>query len=224
MEVQQIAEPRFGTGTAVRRRFERQRRGERRGHRGQPCARGRQRFAFPGGSLRAVKAQRLLGIHGAAGARRREGAWIADVADMCYTLGRACASTGMIFAMHQTKVACLVRHGTGSAWHRGADAPVVRRTDAARVLDHRGPERRQHPLQRGAVEHATATEISLVRNATVISYGAQADGIVTIARRANDAAASDQVLLAITKDDYTLERASTGRRSACAAPAAPASS
>ena len=55
-----------------------------------------------------------------------------------------------------------------------------------------------------AVEHA-GTEISLVRNATVISYGAQADGIVTIARRANDAAGSDQVLLAITKDDYTLE-------------------
>ena len=59
-----------------------------------------------------------------------------------------------------------------------------------------------------AASSTPATEISLVRNATVISYGAQADGIVTIARRANDAAGSDQVLLAITKDDYTLERTS----------------
>ena len=60
-----------------------------------------------------------------------------------------------------------------------------------------------------------------VRNATVISYGAEADGIVTIARRADDAAGSDQVLLAITKDDYTLERSlgweTLGMRGTCSA-------
>ena len=71
-----------------------------------------------------------------------------------------------------------------------------------------------------AVERA-GTEISLVRNATVISYGAQADGIVTIARRANDAAASDQVLVAFTKDNYTLERSleweTLGMRGTCSA-------
>ena len=43
---------------------------------------------------------------------------IGDIVDVCYTLGRACASTAMIFAMHQTKVACIVRHGRGSAWHQ----------------------------------------------------------------------------------------------------------
>jgi acyl-CoA dehydrogenase len=55
----------------------------------------------------------------------------------------------------------------------------------------------------------------------VISYGAQADGIVTIARRANDAAGSDQVLLAITKDHYTLEKSleweTLGMRGTCSA-------
>jgi acyl-CoA dehydrogenase len=54
-----------------------------------------------------------------------------------------------------------------------------------------------------------------------MSYGAQADGIVTIARRANDAAGSDQVLLAITRDDYTLERSveweTLGMRGTCSA-------
>ena len=39
-----------------------------------------------------------------------------DVANICYVLGRACASSAMIFAMHQVKVACVVRHGRGSAW------------------------------------------------------------------------------------------------------------
>jgi acyl-CoA dehydrogenase len=71
-----------------------------------------------------------------------------------------------------------------------------------------------------AVERAGA-EISLVRDATVISYGAEADGIVTIARRADDAAGSDQVLLAITRNDYTLEPTLTwetlGMRGTCSA-------
>ena len=48
--------------------------------------------------------------------------------------------------------------------------------------------------------------IALTRDATVISYGAEADGLVTIARRATDAVASDQVLLALAKDDYSLKR------------------
>jgi acyl-CoA dehydrogenase len=69
-----------------------------------------------------------------------------------------------------------------------------------------------------AVER-TGAEISLVRDATVISYGAEADGIVTVARRADDAAGSDQVLLVITRDNYTLEPTVTwetlGMRGTC---------
>jgi acyl-CoA dehydrogenase len=38
----------------------------------------------------------------------------------------------------------------------------------------------------------------------VMSYGAQADAIVTVARRDQDAAASDQVLAVLEKADYTL--------------------
>jgi acyl-CoA dehydrogenase len=48
--------------------------------------------------------------------------------------------------------------------------------------------------------------IHLERKASVISYGAQADGIVTTARRAADADSSDQVLVALLKEDYTLTR------------------
>ena len=39
----------------------------------------------------------------------------------------------------------------------------------------------------------------------MISYGAEADGIVTTARRSADAAASDQVLIAFLKENYQLE-------------------
>ena len=149
-----------------------------------------------------------------------EGASISEVADMCYALGRACASTGMIFAMHQTKVACLVRHGAGSGWHER----LMRRVAAEQLLLASSTTEGQNGgnirFSSAAVERAGA-EISLVRDATVISYGAEADGIVTIARRADDAAGSDQVLLAITRNDYTLEPTlaweTLGMRGTCSA-------
>jgi acyl-CoA dehydrogenase len=174
---------------------------------------------FPKAALDAMRQQRLLGVqipHRFGG----DGASISELAEMCYTLGRACSSTAMIFAMHQTKVACLVRHGAGSAWHE----TLMRRVAAEQMLLASSTTEGQNGgnirFSSAAVERTDA-EISLVRNATVISYGAQADGIVTIARRANDAAGSDQVLLAITRDDYTLEPSlaweTLGMRGTCSA-------
>jgi acyl-CoA dehydrogenase len=72
---------------------------------------------FPAEAMAAARAERRMGI---AVPRELggEGAGIGDVLDVCYVLGRACAATAMVYAMHQTKVACLARHGSGSAWHR----------------------------------------------------------------------------------------------------------
>jgi acyl-CoA dehydrogenase len=174
---------------------------------------------FPQKAIDAARAERLLGVQ-IPKAFGGDGASIFDITDMCYALGRACSSSAMIFAMHQTKVACLVRHGTGSAYHEA----LMRRVASEQMLLASSTTEGQNGgnirFSSAAVERA-GTEISLVRNATVISYGAQADGIVTIARRANDAAGSDQVLLAITKDDYTLERSveweTLGMRGTCSA-------
>jgi len=174
---------------------------------------------FPQKAIDAARGQRLLGVQ-IPQSFGGEGASIFDITNLCYALGRACSSTAMIFAMHQTKVACLVRHGVGSAYHEA----LMRRVASEQMLLASSTTEGQNGgnirFSSAAVEHA-GTEISLVRNATVISYGAQADGIVTIARRANDAAGSDQVLLAITKDDYTLERSleweTLGMRGTCSA-------
>src|ERR1700681_4351700 len=174
---------------------------------------------FPKAAIDAARQQKLLGVQ-IPQAFGGDGASIFDITEMCYTLGRACASTAMIFAMHQTKVACLVRHGTGSSWHE----MLMRRVATEQMLLASSTTEGQNGgnirSSAAAVERA-GTDISLVRNATVISYGAQADGIVTIARRANDAAASDQVLLALTKENYTLERSleweTLGMRGTCSA-------
>ena len=174
---------------------------------------------FPKAAIDAAREQKLLGmqipvVFGGFGAS------IPDVTETCYTLGRACASSAMIFAMHQTKVACLVRHGSGSGYHEA----LMRRVAAEQLLLASSTTEGQNGgnirSSAAAVEHNDA-EISLVRNATVISYGAEADGIVSIARRADDAAASDQILLAVTKDHYTLQHIqgweTLGMRGTCSA-------
>ncbi|MGC2320404.1 MAG: acyl-CoA dehydrogenase family protein [Bradyrhizobium sp.] len=174
---------------------------------------------FPKAAIDAARRQRLLGAQippefGGGGAS------ILDITDMCYALGRACASTAMIFAMHQTKVACLIRHGTGSAWHE----MLMRRVASEQLLLASSTTEGQNGgnvRSSAAAIERTGTGISLVRTATVISYGAEADGVVTIARRANDAVSSDQVLVAFIRDDYTLERSleweTLGMRGTCSA-------
>jgi acyl-CoA dehydrogenase len=51
--------------------------------------------------------------------------------------------------------------------------------------------------------------ITLDRSATVISYGREADGIVTTARRDPSAAKSDQVLIVLLKQNYSLDPITT---------------
>ncbi len=160
---------------------------------------------FPAEAFAAVKAQRLLGIM-VPKALGGEGAAISDVADVCYQLGQACSSTGMIYAMHQIKVACVMRHmGENATLQR-----MLRRLCAEQLLlassTTEGQGGGNIRSSEAPIEHHEGGRISLERRASVISYGANADGIVTTARRAADAAASDQVLVAFFKSDYTLAR------------------
>jgi len=160
---------------------------------------------FPAEAFQAVKTQRLLGIQ-VPKALGGEGAGIGEVADVCYQLGQACGSTGMIFAMHQIKVACIMRHmGDNSTLQR-----LLRRLCAEQLLlassTTEGQGGGNIRSSEAPVEHQDGGRITLERKASVISYGAYADGVVTTARRAADAAASDQVLIAFLKSDYTLTR------------------
>jgi acyl-CoA dehydrogenase len=158
---------------------------------------------FPEEAINAARAQSLLGImvpRDLGG----EGASVSDVVDICYGLGRACASTAMIYAMHQIMVACLVRHRRNIAWHER----LLRRICVEQLLlassttEGRGGgniRSSEAPIER------SGSRITLERRATVISYGAHADAIVTTARRSADALPSDQVLVALLKEDYSLE-------------------
>jgi acyl-CoA dehydrogenase len=159
---------------------------------------------FPCEAFAEIRSQRLLGIM-VPEALGGEGASLAEIADVCFILGQACASTALIFAMHQIKVACIIRH------FKGTDAleRILRQISTDQLLlassTTEGQAGGNVRSSEAAVEHV-GDQITLERKATVISYATDADAIVTTARRASDAAASDQVLVVLLKKDYTLER------------------
>jgi len=159
---------------------------------------------FPSEAFAEIRKQRLLGTQ-VPQALGGEAASIAEIADVCYILGQACSSTGLIYAMHQIKMACITRHTKGSA----ALDRILGRIAAEQLLmassTTEGQAGGNVRSSEAAVEH-DGVEVTLERKATVISYAVEADGIVTTARRSADAAGSDQVLLVLLKSDYTLER------------------
>ncbi|HUE11337.1 MAG TPA: acyl-CoA dehydrogenase family protein, partial [Steroidobacteraceae bacterium] len=159
---------------------------------------------FPAEAFAEIRRQRLLGIM-VPEALAGEGADLAAIADVCFTLGQACSSAALIYAMHQIKMACIVRHAKGAP----ALERILRLVASDQLLlassTTEGQAGGNVRSSEAAVEH-DGDHVTLERKATVISYAVDADGIVTTARRAADAAGSDQVLLVLLKKDYTLER------------------
>lgn len=136
-----------------------------------------------------------------------DGASLSDVVDVCYMLGTACASSAMIFAMHQIQVVILLRHAKDSPWHR----QLLRRLCDEQLLF--ASSTTENAMGGAVRSSACAVQregesslFSLVKNATVMSYGAEADGVFVTARRTPDSQASDQVLVAFVKGDYELEK------------------
>ncbi len=159
---------------------------------------------FPAEAFAAIREQRLLSMLVPV-ELGGDGATVSDAADVCCTLGTACASSAMIFAMHQIQVAILTRHAPSSAWHQ----QLLRRMAKEQLLLASSTTENQT----GGIVRASAcaveqdgTRMSLTKNATVMSYGAEADGVLVTARRTADSPPADQVLVAFVKGDYELER------------------
>ena len=175
------------------------------------------RARFPKEAFAALKDRRLLGImvpESEGGA----GAGIAEVTSICHALGRSCASTAMIYAMHQIQVACIVHHTSESAWHR----TFMKRLATDQLLLGSatsevgvGGDVRSSIC---AIEEADG-RFSLVKQAPVISYGADCDGILVTARRTPQSPASDQVIVVVPREGYELEQKSgwdaLGMRGTC---------
>jgi acyl-CoA dehydrogenase len=123
---------------------------------------------------------------------------IVEIGRICEALGHYCASTAMIFAMHQIQVACIVHHGGGSDYFDNYLRTLVEKqlliASATTELGVGGDLRSSIC----AIE-VDGDRFHLVKKAPVISYGEYADQILVTCRRAPDAAATDQVAVLVTK-------------------------
>jgi len=160
--------------------------------------------AFPEAAVNAMRAERLLSIQVPA-ELGGEGATTAEIAELCSIIGQACASSGMIFAMHHIKLSSLVEHGMQSEWHRG----FMRRVVAEQLL--LGSATTEAGIGGNLRNSICAIEVEgdrcrLSKEATVISYGVQSDAILITSRAHKDAASTDQVMTVFLKDQYTLEK------------------
>jgi len=158
---------------------------------------------FPEEAFVAARAQLLLSMQVPV-ELGGEGASVSDAVNLCYILGQSCASTAMIFAMHQIMVAILVRHARSSSWCErllGRIAADQLLLASSTTEGQGGGDLRASVC---AVER-TGSRIELEKRATVVSYGAQADAILTTARRSRDTPPTDQVLVALLREDYQLE-------------------
>ncbi len=158
---------------------------------------------FPVEAFEALRANRLLGLM-VPQPFGGEGLTVGAVIDICYALGRACASTAMIYAMHQTKAACLIRHGVGNAWQ---ESFLRRMTGEQLLLASSTTEGKNGGNVRSsdAPIVRAGDRVTFERDASVMSYGAQADAVVTTARRDADATHATQVLAVFCKEDYALD-------------------
>jgi acyl-CoA dehydrogenase len=129
---------------------------------------------------------------------------IGQVGDIVFELGRHCASTAMIFAMHQIQVASIVRHGR-STFFRDYLAEVADRqlllASATTEMGVGGDVR----TSVCTVERVGADEIRLEKMAPVISYGEHADAILATARRTPESPPNDQVLVLCRPPGLVLE-------------------
>lgn len=160
---------------------------------------------FPAESFAALREERLL-----AALIPQEfgglGASLTEVAEAITELGRHCASTAMVFAMHQIQVACLVRHArnpTLQAFLRRVAEEQLLLASATTEVNIGGDVR----TSACAVE-LEGHDFRLEKVAPVISYGQHADAVLATARRTPDSPPNDQSLVVCAAPGLKLEEIS----------------
>jgi acyl-CoA dehydrogenase len=156
---------------------------------------------FPKETVDAFRAEGLLGalvpteLGGLGHDLRQAAAVVREV-------GRHCASSAMILAMHHIQVASIVRHGaspTVQDYIRRIASEQLLLASATTEIGIGGNTRNSTCF----VERDGDT-FTLTKQAPVISYGQYADAIVATARRTEDSAPSDQVMVICEKAGVTL--------------------
>jgi acyl-CoA dehydrogenase len=162
-----------------------------------------ERGRFPIETIEALRSEGLLAalVPESSGGG---GASLAEVSEGLVALGRRCASSAMVVAMHHIQVACLVRHGR---------SPLLQ--DYLREMSEH-----QYLLASATTEVGTGGDVRssicalevtdgrfrVEKQAPVISYADDADAVLVTTRRSADSPESDQVIVLCRPPGLELEQ------------------
>jgi acyl-CoA dehydrogenase len=142
------------------------------------------------------------------------------IAEACFELGRRCGATAMVFAMHNIKVATIMRHLDGdAAWFEGFLREVAEHQLLLASVTSEVGTGGDMGRSIAAVTPADDGAFTFEKQAPTVSYGAYADALITTLRRTPDAEGNDQVVVLTRKDQTELEPKGTwdplGMRGTC---------
>ncbi|MEJ1962201.1 MAG: acyl-CoA dehydrogenase family protein [Gammaproteobacteria bacterium] len=155
---------------------------------------------FPEESLTALREERLL-----AAAFPEDlggsGATLTELVELCETTARACASTGMVLAMHFIQALCICQHGRRQPFFANYAAHAAReQLLLASATSEEGVDGNMR-ASIAAIREAPP-RFSLAKRCTTVSYGEHADALLITARRSESASPSDQVIVLLRKADF----------------------
>jgi acyl-CoA dehydrogenase len=162
---------------------------------------------FPTEAFAALREEKLLSAY-----VTREfgglGLSMSQICRICEVLGLYCASTAMVYAMHQIQVACILHRGRSSEYFR---AYLRRLVDEQLLLASATTELGVGGDLRSSICHIVreGDRFTLEKKAPVISYGREADAILVTCRRGPDSKSSDQVHVLVERDQTELEQIAT---------------
>ncbi|MEY4764466.1 MAG: hypothetical protein RI907_1139 [Pseudomonadota bacterium] len=175
------------------------------------------RARFPQEAIDALKQAGVLSApvptsHGGAGLNLHE------LGVLCATLAGACASSGMVLAMHYSQAACIVRHTGGSAFLDQYMRDMVAHQPLLASITSEVGTFGDTRSSICAVQR-DGERFRLDKQATTGSYCLHADAILVTCRRDADAPKSDQLLVLVRKADAQLTQTTTwdtmGMRGTC---------
>jgi acyl-CoA dehydrogenase len=173
---------------------------------------------FPHEAVDAMREHRLLSAYvprslGGAGVS------LAALARGCPELGRSCSASSMVFAMHQIQVTTIVRHLDGSPWFESYLRGLA--TEGRLIASVTSEIGTGGDMGRSVagIQTGPTGELSLLKHAPTVSYGAHADDLFTTVRRSDAAEQTDQVLVLHHADQTQLDPIGTwdtlGMRGTC---------
>ncbi|MEO6713256.1 MAG: acyl-CoA dehydrogenase family protein, partial [Mycobacteriales bacterium] len=147
------------------------------------------------------------------------GASVSEIAHACTAIARSCSATGMVFAMHAIQVATLVRHGAAAPFFADHLAGLVATPRLLASVTSEIGTGGDMGRSVAALSPVGPESLAFSKSAPTVSYGAQADDLVTTVRRDESAAPGDQVLVLTQTGQHVLEPMGTwdslGMRGTC---------